>query len=149
MTFWFYKNCCNKTCIKQSPTCAVCRLRIGILSCTLSQYTENSHGPCSNKWKANRLFVHSVNSVWIFHLMYFSMNFLWKSDRRVSLMKRRSFLSTSPRAQFLKTTSSSHLNTNTHTPTKHSVNNQTMAASITIHNGVSLSQTNVVKYLFN
>ena len=37
---------------------------------------------------------------------------------------------------------------NTHTPTKHSVNKQTTAASITIHNGVSLSRTNVVKYLF-
>ena len=45
------------------------------------------------------------------HLMYFDMNFLWNSERSVSLINR-SFLPSSswPLAQFLKTTSSSHLN---------------------------------------
>ncbi|KAG7282704.1 hypothetical protein CRUP_017630 [Coryphaenoides rupestris] len=38
------------------------------------------------------------------------MNFLWNSERSVSLMKRFSFLASStPLAQFLNTTSSSHL----------------------------------------
>lgn len=41
------------------------------------------------------------------YLMYFSMNFLWNSERRLSLMKVSDF-SASVRAQFLKTTSSFH-----------------------------------------
>lgn len=44
------------------------------------------------------------------YFTYFSMNFLWNSERRVSLTKRFSFRdSSTPFAQFLKTTSSSHL----------------------------------------
>lgn len=43
------------------------------------------------------------------YLMYFSMNFLWNSDLKVSLMNALFFLSSSPFAQFLNTTSSSHL----------------------------------------
>lgn len=43
------------------------------------------------------------------HLIYFSMNFLWNSDRIASLIKLGVFLRSSiPRAQFLNTTSSSH-----------------------------------------
>lgn len=42
------------------------------------------------------------------YFTYFSMNFLWKPDLRVSLMKGFSFLSGSSMAQFLNTTSSSH-----------------------------------------
>lgn len=42
------------------------------------------------------------------HFTYFSMNFLWKPDLRVSLMNGFSFLSGSSIAQFLNTTSSSH-----------------------------------------
>lgn len=43
------------------------------------------------------------------YLMYFSMNFLWNSDLKVSLINALFFLSSSPFAQFLNTTSSSHL----------------------------------------
>lgn len=43
------------------------------------------------------------------YLMYFSMNFLWNSDLKLSLIKVLSFFLSSPEAQFLKTTSSSHL----------------------------------------
>lgn len=45
-----------------------------------------------------------------FYFTYFSMNFLWNSERRVSLTKRFSRrASSTPFAQFLNTTSSSHL----------------------------------------
>ena len=51
-----------------------------------------------------------VHDNWYFYyLTYFSMNFLWNSDRKVSLMKPLFFLASSPLAQFLNTTSSSHL----------------------------------------
>lgn len=43
------------------------------------------------------------------YFMYFSMNFLWNSERSVSFMNALFFLSSSPFAQFLNTTSSSHL----------------------------------------
>ena len=43
------------------------------------------------------------------YLTYFSMNFLWNSDRSVSLIKPRDLRVSSPLAQFLNTTSSSHL----------------------------------------
>ena len=43
------------------------------------------------------------------YLTYFSMNFLWNSDRSVSLIKPRDLRASSPLAQFLNTTSSSHL----------------------------------------
>ena len=49
----------------------------------------------------------------IFYWIYLFMNFLWNSDRRVSLINL-SFLASSsrPLAQFLNTTSSSHLKVN-------------------------------------
>lgn len=51
-----------------------------------------------------------LNTIVIFsYLTYFSINFLWNSDLRESLMNVFSFLSGSERAQFLNTTSSSHL----------------------------------------
>lgn len=46
----------------------------------------------------------------VFYFTYFSINFLWNSERSVSLTKRFSFrASSTPLAQFLNTTSSSHL----------------------------------------
>ena len=48
--------------------------------------------------------------------MYFSMNFLWNSDRKASLMYPL-VPRDSPFAQFLNTTSSSHLQTYVHTET--------------------------------
>lgn len=53
----------------------------------------------------------TVTLIWLFihyYFMYLFKNFRWKSFRIVSLMKRLAGLS-SPRAWFLKTTSSSHL----------------------------------------
>ena len=46
----------------------------------------------------------------LYYFVYFSMNFLWNSDRSVSFTNLLSFFwSSTPFAQFLKTTSSSHL----------------------------------------
>ena len=45
----------------------------------------------------------------VHYLMYLSINFLWKSGCKESLIKVFSFLSGSAREQFLNTTSSSHL----------------------------------------
>ena len=45
--------------------------------------------------------------IFTYYLIYFSMNFLWNSDRNESLIKTFGFFSGSERAQFLNTTSSS------------------------------------------
>lgn len=51
-----------------------------------------------------------IKHIKLYYLIYFSMNFLWNSDRSVSFTNLLSFFwSSTPFAQFLKTTSSSHL----------------------------------------
>ena len=61
-----------------------------------------------------RMIVYTLQSlikhIKLYYLIYFSMNFLWNSDRSVSFTNLLSFFwSSTPFAQFLKTTSSSHL----------------------------------------
>lgn len=62
------------------------------------------------KWVLLISYFYIYNSVYkmFSYFTYFSMNFLWKPDLRVSLMNGFSFLSGSSMAQFLNTTSSSH-----------------------------------------
>lgn len=68
---------------------------------------ERTKPPKSN-WSLT--FLTLIKHIKLYYLIYFSMNFLWNSDRSVSFTNLLSFFwSSIPFAQFLKTTSSSHL----------------------------------------
>jgi len=62
-----------------------------------------------HRWTINVMNAATDDRKWWCYLMYLSMNFLWNSDRRASFINPRNLLSSSPLAQFLNTTSSSHL----------------------------------------
>lgn len=120
------KDCSVKWIMNSQPTALSNQLLTTILRYTEIQVFYNFTKSKSFLWKTKKTlqapvqyemmlyhwmytkWSHNMLSSLVGHFTYFSINFRWNSERSGSLMKPLD-LPSSPLAQFLKTTSSSHL----------------------------------------
>ena len=88
-----------------------CHISLVFMSTPLQSVQSKATSTTGSNTSRHNSVYNSLFGKQAFHFTYFSMNFVWNSERSVSLTNPLE--SPPPRAQFLKTTSSSHLKNKT------------------------------------